>query len=218
MEIFTTIVVFLLIFLVFMLNLAYIHVSNTKYLVAAIFFSAFFSFPNYSEAKVVTDLQANLCRSAHTLSVICLRLFLNYQPPRMHELHTFRANEAGLRGCTHFPPVPSALSDQNERSGWKEINVQALIHWGTYPIGWLTGTKLVSGRLLENIYSVVRSEESKGQKRPNKQCHRCHERADSERCAVRLQRYFSNIRILLQFLFIFYIIWLDVYSYYSIRS
>ncbi len=164
MEIVTTIVVFLLIFLVFMLNLVYIHVSNTKYLVAAIFFSAFFSFPDYSEAKVVTDLQANLCRSAHTLSVICLRLFLNYQPPRMHELHTFRANEAGLRGCTHFPPVPSALSDQNERSGWKEINVQALIHWGTYPIGWLTGTKLVSGRLLENIYSVVGSERAKDRK------------------------------------------------------
>ncbi len=163
----------------------------------------------------MTDLQANLCRSAHTLSVICLRLSLNYQPALMHDLHTFRAHEAGLRGCTllrHTLTISSsasALSDQNERSGWKEINVQALIHWGTYPIGWLTGTKLVSRRLLENIHSVVGSEESKGQKRPNKQCRQCHERADSERCAVRLQCYFCIIHILLQFLLIFDIIWLD---------
>lgn len=66
--------------------------------------------------------------------------------------------------------------------GWKEINVQALIHCGTYPIGWLTGTKLVSRRLLENIHSVVGSEG------PNKQCRQCQEGADIKRKSVEGQQ------------------------------
>lgn len=123
--------------------------------------------PNYS--KATTDFQSPAVtthprRLAHALS----------RSPHVRRAYLAHAEAAcSLEDALKVSfRAPCSLTAGKRRWGWKEINVQALIHCGTYPIGWLTGTKLVSRRMLENIHSVVGSEG------PNKQCRQCHEGAD----------------------------------------